>query len=296
MKHKIFVHIGLPKTATTSLQTDLFPRLAGNDIEYLGVFQPRDESVQGKLYRSFTKSFTNRVETGALRESLARKLQKKNLILSEEMISVSQWKHSWKEKLAYLKTVLEGFDHEIVVTVREPVAALFSYYCEIYPLLGPERRSFIDVALQSEPMQIFHYDKLISELSRHFATERLHFFKFEDLIANDTSALEKLVTGTGMALPSEPLRNLNHRSERKGRVITRHFFTAADLLREISPGLGAAGEKPSSKTLARLLKWSQRLRLGLIKITPPNDEEILHLRENLSQENEVLDRHFGIKY
>ena len=50
MSGKLFVHIGLPKTATTTLQIEFFPELANGGIRYLGVFQPRSEREQDDLY------------------------------------------------------------------------------------------------------------------------------------------------------------------------------------------------------------------------------------------------------
>lgn len=296
MKHKIFVHIGLPKTATTSLQTDCFPRIARDDIEYLGVFQPRDESIQNEIYWAFAKALTRSGKSADLRESIARRLEAKTLIFSEEMITVSEPKSSWKEKLANLSMILEGFDYEIIVTVREPVEAMFSYYCEVYPLLGPGRHSFVDAALRNETMQIFHYDKLFSELSRHFEIARLHFFKFEDLVINDAGALDELVTGTRTSILSAPLPNLNHRSRMEGHVVTRHFFTGADLLRCILPQLGSTSKKPSSKTFARLLKWGRRFRLRPIIIEAPQDDEILSLKASMCEGNQVLAQRFGLEY
>ena len=55
---RLYVHIGLPKTATTALQQDLFPRLESKTFSYVGVFQPREAAEQRQLYTDFCNAAT----------------------------------------------------------------------------------------------------------------------------------------------------------------------------------------------------------------------------------------------
>lgn len=294
---KIFVHIGLPKTATTSLQTDLFPFLAGENIEYLGVFQPRESFTQSEFYRDFLKAVGGEIYITEFREALYQQLARKTLILSEEMISVSWDWISWRMKLANLGEVLEGFEYEIIVTVREPEAAMFSYYCEMYPRHGNWEHSFIDCALQNEAMQIFHYDKLIGELMRHFARERLHFFKFEDLVANGARDITKLVMGD--AFVEVPLGNHNQRSKTKRHVVTPYDLTISDQVCRVFPRLLQFGKKITSKWPSPLLSIGRRIgdiKIGHLTIRRPKPHEMLKLRQSLVDGNRVLNQEFGLKY
>jgi hypothetical protein len=296
MNQKIFVHIGLPKTATTSLQTDFFPKLASGDIEYLGVVQPRNKPAQDSTYRTFLTALNRRQGIDELRKILSLKLKNQSLILSEEMITVSGARSTWKEKIANLNEILEGLDYEVIVTVREPAAALFSYYCEIYPKLGGKAGSFVECALESEIMHIFHYGKLITELLAHFTPERLHCFKFEDLIANGTRDIARLVTGSAaadhLALPG----NRNQRPKTLDHVVTSHYFTFADYLCGILPKLKPSGKETFSKSRTRLLRLARKIRIRRIAIKVPTAEEMLRLRESLLDENRALEQWFGLKY
>jgi hypothetical protein len=297
MSHKIFVHIGLPKTATTSLQTDFFPKLEDGEIKYFGVVQPRHTPVQSELYRAFLKATGGHGDLAGLRESLLRILERETVILSEELILVSWHWITWKEKLANLKKILDGLDYEIVVTVREPASALFSYYCEIFPRLGADRSSFLDCALQNEALQIFHYNKLISELARHFSRKRLHFFKYEELITNNTRDLIQLLAGAKPKKLDIHLGNHNQRSKDQAYVSTPNYFTAADLILRVFPSLSpSGGNSPPSKTLALLLKLTRNLRLSRIRINIPEPHVMNQLRESLREDNRTLDQWFGLKY
>ena len=235
-------------------------------------------------------------DLAGLRETLARSLETNALVLSEEMISVSARGITWREKFSNLRAILDGFDYEILVTVREPAAALFSYYCEVYPTLGMARRSFLDCALQHEAMEIYHYGKLIAELDRHFAPERLHFYRFEDLVANGPGELAVLVTGRMGLVPHEPLGNRNQRSKTEGHVVTRHWFTVEDLLLSLFPSLRAPVKGSALKKIARLFRFGRRLRLRRIVIGFPEPDEMVRLREYLHSENRVLEQRFGLNY
>ena len=52
---KIMIHLGLPKTATTSLQLDFFPKLKKYNIDYIGISQPRGAN-NDIMFLQFMKS------------------------------------------------------------------------------------------------------------------------------------------------------------------------------------------------------------------------------------------------
>jgi len=131
---KIIVHIGLPKTATTTLQSDFFPVFVNDFIEYWGVCQPRGKRGQSNAYFNFYRAVDTGLRVGEVRKELELKIaQGKTVIFSEEMITVSSTTSStWREKLKNLGNILKGLQYDIVVTVRDPIPALFSYYVELH--------------------------------------------------------------------------------------------------------------------------------------------------------------------
>ena len=55
-----------------------------------------------------------------------------DLILSEEMLLVSQHGAGFEQKLQRLGQVVNLYPSVIIISLREPVAALKSFYAEIY--------------------------------------------------------------------------------------------------------------------------------------------------------------------
>ncbi|NJX17193.1 hypothetical protein, partial [Tamlana crocina] len=66
----IFVHIGLPKTATTTIQKDILEKLPEeNKLKYFGVKHPRKAS-QEKLFREFYCFISTGDNLGSIKEMI----------------------------------------------------------------------------------------------------------------------------------------------------------------------------------------------------------------------------------
>ena len=150
---KIYVHIGLPKTATTTLQSQIFSNFDENEIKYLGTYQPRN-SNKNMLYEKFYRSvFTGKhiAETQLL---LTEELKNnKNILISEEMITVSDW----KVNLLNLKEILKPFNNELIISVRKHVRAMFSYYVQEFRNFSKLNLTFDEIARTNQKMKIFQY-------------------------------------------------------------------------------------------------------------------------------------------
>lgn len=139
MTGKIICHIGPPKTATTSLQIAL-DKIDARNVIFVGAFQPRERNVNSISYRLHTycawKSARIPSEKRRILEDLANILQRGNtIILSEELLLVSQSHASMQEKVCVLGDLLKGLPCQILVTARDPQFALPSYYQEIFSSL-----------------------------------------------------------------------------------------------------------------------------------------------------------------
>ncbi len=142
MSGKLFVHIGLPKTATTTLQREIFPKLSGDHIQYLGVYQPRKDTNQTVFFEQFCQIVYSGDGIDELARTLSEMLESgATYVLSEEMLTVSSGNASWQAKLTNLAKLLNGLDYSILVTVREPTAAMFSYYIELYEQFSRRKRA-----------------------------------------------------------------------------------------------------------------------------------------------------------
>lgn len=189
MSRKIFVHIGLPKTATTTLQSKYFPNLDCNfGFKYTGVFQPRGSKKEANVYKSLCHAVFNG-ESSAFDNAIALMPKDCRLIVSEEMFTVGQEQRSWQENLKLLQAALAGYDYRILVTLRNPVAAIFSYYVELEDV----RRSVptFDSSLVDHPiLSIFKFKELDLFLEKTFSRERIFYCSFDDIISGNMGPVE----------------------------------------------------------------------------------------------------------
>lgn len=155
MKGHLFLHLGPPKTATTSLQIALQSLDLPNFV-YLGAHQPRDPSVThpSDLIHTFCLH-----ESAALSSELEmfvttihkRLEQGGTVVLSEEGFLVWEERAHFWEKLARLEQLFSELPHTYIITVRDPKDALPSYYQELYPRLS--------VAEKLRPEQFFEHGR-----------------------------------------------------------------------------------------------------------------------------------------
>ncbi|MBM9595167.1 hypothetical protein [Roseitranquillus sediminis] len=142
MNGHLFLHLGPPKTATTSLQIGL-ENVEHPDFVFLGVFQPRNPIrnwIPNALHRHTTRKKGNSEGDNELNSALdqIRDLvaRGKKVLISEEMFLVWSEKASFRRKIERLDDLLGNLPRTYIVTLREPGHALPSYYQQIFHSLG----------------------------------------------------------------------------------------------------------------------------------------------------------------
>lgn len=135
MTPSIIVHIGPPKTATTSLQIAL-EEISHPNFHYAGTFQPRArnaDSLCQRLYRVCSGKSPHQDDVKNIRGELKSHLQEgKTIFLSEEMFLLEEDHTSIHCKIQLLRNVLAGFDCKILISARPGKSALPSLYQEIF--------------------------------------------------------------------------------------------------------------------------------------------------------------------
>ena len=117
----------------------------------------------------------------------------RNILISEENICVSESMATWEKKIERLSCILNGLNYKIIVTIREPSKAIYSYYVELNDLFRKKKKSFIDIALNDESMKIYHYTFFFNFISNNFDVNNLHVFKFEDIVKGEISGILELL-------------------------------------------------------------------------------------------------------
>lgn len=186
----IYLHIGLPKTATSSLQEFLYEESDNCHLNYLGVHQPRGQGKEHQFYTQlicFMNSQTPEELSNNLdvcRKTLISLINGSNtpLFLSEEMLTVDNLGITWQMKIDRLSMLLSGIQYKIIVTTREPVSALHSFYTEIYHDVKFDYPSLSAFCESNNNAKIYDYNNLRSVLNDSFDMSEVVFFPFEDLI------------------------------------------------------------------------------------------------------------------
>jgi hypothetical protein len=216
---RTIVHIGLPRCATTALQTGYFPAVAAENpgLVYAGTVRPRPRRMSS-VYRAFLQSLHGEGQGRALADALAR-TDADTVLLSDATVTVAEPGATWRTKLARLARALEGIDHTILVGLRDPAEAVFSSYADIYHALPGPRRSVLKAAA-SPAFEIFQYRRLFRTLFELFDESRVIPIAYGDIVAGRHGALDAAlgVASRERALPHLGRRHRTETGIRTGRL------------------------------------------------------------------------------
>lgn len=296
---KIYLHVGLPKTATTSLQQHVFQNLDSKDYRYLGTMQPRSLNTD-VLFRDICGYVEAKHPPYSTRDSIkvtiGRELSARSVVISEEMFTVDTGL-CWQDKLERLHELFSGFKVDVLVTIREPSKAAFSLYIELWRQLHSRFGDF-DGFLNSNQAKLYDYEYLLKSLYRFFDMSAVQVLPFETL-GDNRIFIQSIETFLGTHLQIDRLPRENDTKKRKGHRVYIKPLSATELL-----NLKIQQEPTALKRLAlRILRRTATpLRPLLNKIScswtsasvqQPNFSYAVNL---YSKSNHWLEEKTGIKY
>ncbi|OJS99850.1 hypothetical protein [Marinobacter nauticus] len=191
---KILLHLGLPKTATSSLQHNVLKKLheqkrinfLGKCLDYnLETKELKLHNNKGKFIRDCAEG---KISVEVARQNLADLVdpEKVNVYSDEGIMVAYPGKDNLplSQKFKGLAKVLDGYSVQVVVTLRDPVDYLYSLYVELYPDYCSNVKSvnsinkYVDKLIYS-PEDIFYesffFDKWINDLGKSFEVSVLSF-------------------------------------------------------------------------------------------------------------------------
>lgn len=196
MTQKAYLHIGPPKTASTSLQIAL--QCADlNGIHYAGVWQPRAE-FDNTLTDYFHARRNPDVDTGISKEVAVSNFQNiissgKSIFISEEMLVVGRSKFQILERLENSINFFQrdvGIPVQILMTLREPGQAIPSYYQEIFKFLPVSLASDFNAFCRDERNFCYDYAAISDHVVKCGAS--VGFLEFDE-IASGSLDLQKVL-------------------------------------------------------------------------------------------------------
>lgn len=268
-------------------------------MRYWGVDQPREEKQQSELFQSVVDAVNGIRPVEEIRRSIRGSFASgHSVLISEEMFTVTERHSTWREKLQRLGEMLKDLDYLVLVTVREPAEALFSFYVELHSHFS-DRGGFMQCALNEDDMRIYHYGQLVTALLKSFEKDKIRVFRFEDIVANGpndlmNTILPGVVTGTNRALPQR-----NARSVANNSVPASTRLTLGDMLRvpfRLIARKGSSLESNIREGCRPIVRLLDAVTVRREYVARPRDEDMVFLRAHLKSENQALRETFGIEY
>lgn len=257
---KLIIHIGYPKTATTSLQFNLFTRLMKEGkIEYLnhlraGNKDQGDISVE-KILSSIMGIKSNIDYSDEV--EIISKIDSPLSIISNESISHVSGKSLkasyrtgafWNAK-KIKKIFSPYFDSiEIIMTIRAQITIIPSYYTQEYFNIINDKPNFKDIGewtqnnfgenIQDDNL-MFNYKKMYSTYAKYFGEKNVHVLVYEDLLHDKIRYYKQIATIL----------------ELKPKIIQKYFETTVRNKTVISEQGKVETDKGTLKSLLVLLTY-----------------------------------------
>ncbi len=189
--YKIILHMGLPKTATTSLQNNFFLKLhEGGKINFLGRASTSTQSnyfnpVGSLLSELRTQPLDADREIVLRRRFYAMLADDKVNVISEELLTVTSEQN---HELVYenLKRITEGCQVKVLIGLRNPVDFFYSAYIEMHRwryhrVKGKDTISkFLDVVClepDSSEYDMFFFERILEKIKLRFPDIQVYLFE-----------------------------------------------------------------------------------------------------------------------
>ena len=231
--YRLLLHVGLPKTATTSLQRNvLMPLHEQRKIRFLGryvrdsetfdrfgheTFDPFGHETFDPFAEVFERIKARQLSAGEirrLRPMMEAKLDRTRLnVISNENIANTialsdDVQYDILATLHNLGRLFRGDDVTVLISLRSPVDFVFSEYVEAYYWWAYVQKGYDTIERfcrqvlrhgpDSDGWIIFFYDAYVRAVARHF--DRISVLLYEDLEHDPSSYFSQLAAG----LQSEP--------------------------------------------------------------------------------------------
>jgi hypothetical protein len=287
----LVLHIGLPKTGSTALQKSIFPFMSSKYLYAGKYYSPNPLNKLSVGLMKLLESPPNRREQsfkGLMR--LLNNRDEENFIFSDEMILVDTPKSTWQEKLSTLGWLASRNDinvERIVLVIREPFKALFSWYVEVYNLIKQSHPTVLSYVERDNQALIYNYEVLLDEILKSTPPQLITILSLEELIGQGgLGTLPRLigVTDDESTLQAPIINKKNtlgadYISNRKNLREAISSIKLVQLLLSFFP----------RKSYAWLANLTTRISIGKQTIvTHPSDEDTSIIRKKLSFNQSAL--------
>lgn len=207
---KIYIHIGLHKTGTTTLQKQLFPACEG--LNYI-----QRPALRRAIYSVTTEDPVYFDKVKVRKELLSQVTESRPNLISRECLSGSLGAGIIKRGLDNRSSILNNLqaavpEANIILVIRRQDDFARSLYRQYLKLGGTERiEQFFGVgmaALPLAPISLFKYGPYIDSVLSRFKNGVLVLL-FEEFVENPELFIEKLANYLGVETPKINIKNSN---------------------------------------------------------------------------------------
>lgn len=206
---------------------------------------------------------------------------------------------TWREKIKNLYVLVKQFDYQLIVTVREPSAALFSYYVQRHHIYRNMNKSFLEIALEHESMEIYHYKCFFTYLLGFFEFDRIFVKKFEELIKNQNSDLCNFL-GISVDHNKFKIDHINSKKKVKNKIYKKWkpSINDSNFVKAIKPFITRVFNiiRISSNIKLKLYRFSKYSYKQNEIINVPKKDDFDKLKELLKDQTSYLEQIFNVKY
>jgi hypothetical protein len=317
---KIVIHLGLPKTASTTLQHHLFQKLyEQGKINFLGkVLNVDDKTGQihttnnsGKVIRDICEGKLERSAISALDKTLSDTLL--NVYSDEGLMACypGQDNRSLEEKLTTLKSILAPYDVKILISLRNPVDYFYSLYVQFYGQYFEGNKDYdtfdryirtYEKDKENKLYESFFYEDLLRRLGSLFETQVV---LFEDL-KHDKNHYYETVAKT-LSLPTEEISKLlESKHENKKQHIENSIIAVSN--KSLASRLSRFEKKlRTNKVIFKIIQFMYHSKLFPVKyllnkkittttkLDKLTNEQREKLAESLLLKNTFEEDHYGLE-
>lgn len=231
---RVIIHLGFPKTGTTTLQNELFNKL--NDHVYLG--RPYVNYEVEELFTSILNdNETNfSAKASGYRDYLKHFVGDTSIMISNEGLTNSSITEksglNSKDVFKRLYTVFSGFgDIQIILTIRDQITILPSFYAQFVKEVTFDEFIRNGVDKNISIFDNLYYSRILMELNNIFGDQNVCCIRYEDLINDRNKFAGKLADAIGIEV-SNVLETLEMKHNQKRTSNGAHLasFSVLDLL------------------------------------------------------------------
>lgn len=214
---KVKIHLGPPKTGTTTIQNILESHFSGNFINR--------NSELSKLMLSFIQGNIQK-EPSEIQNKIRKLLLKHELIIfsDERVLLEYSSKNDWRQQLKKLYQIfqLPEIEVEVIIFVRNPVQSIPSLYQQMRSVSWVSKLSLESFILTNQA-KVFNYNFLEKGILEAGFTN-INYQQFEVLKQKE---LDLAFFGLDCHIPIAEIKNKS-RTDQENRI---YIYTAADIIR-----------------------------------------------------------------